>query len=132
MEVVRADNWKLIPSKEVYKFYIGLLPQVRIAADSGLDYIPVWRRLGSDVFDPVVKDVLLLLIHNKLPTAERLGRIGVADSRVCKVCPGGIVEDVVHYFCECSRVESAWSWVRSRVGFRCLGALLGQFPTGNC
>ena len=115
VEVVRADNWRLIPNKEVYKFYISLLPQVRIAADSGLDYIPVWRRLGSDVFDPVVKDVLLLLIHNKLPTAERLGRIGVADSKVCKICPGGIVEDVVHYFCECSRVESAWSWVRSRI-----------------
>ena len=21
----------------------------------------------------------------------------------------------MHYFCECSRVESAWSWVRSRI-----------------
>ena len=114
-DVLEVANWRSITNKNIYSFYISLLPEVGIAALSGLDYRPVWRRLGNDVLDPVVKDTLLLLIHNKLPTAERLGRIGVIGSNVCKVCPGGKVEDLLHYFCKCTRVESAWSWVRSRV-----------------
>ena len=127
---IEAENWRSITNKDIYKFYIGLLPEVRIASDSNLDYKPVWKRLDSNILDPVVKDSLLLLIHNKLPIAERLKRIGVLESNLCKVCPGGKVEDVVHFFCECSRVESAWSWVRSRV-IQMLGASAQSISKGE-
>ena len=122
--LVDAASWKSLTTRDIYRFYISLLPKVKIETDTGLDYQPVWKRLVSGFFDPGVRDTLLLLIHNKLPTAERLHRISVRDNNVCKVCPGGKVEDVVHFFCECVRVETAWSWVRSRI-VNLLGASAG-------
>ena len=113
--IVKEANWKIISNKDIYKFYISLLPKVKVEIESGLDYKPAWKRLVNEVLDPSISDTLLLLIHNKLPTAERLHRIGVRDTSFCLVCPGGIVEDAVHFFCECVRVERAWSWVRSRI-----------------
>ena len=119
--IIDAVNWKLVSNKAIYSFYISLMPRVKVETDSGLDYKLVWKRLNS-VVDPVVRDTLLLLVHNKLPTAERLHRIGVRENGFCQVCPGGVIEDVVLFFCDCVRVERAWAWVRSRIN-----GLLGSF-----
>ena len=114
-ELIGVSNWKLIKNKEIYSFYISLLPKVRIEAESNLNYKQAWKRLGSAVLESHTRDTLLLVIHNKIPTVERLHRIGVKASNLCEVCPGGKVADLVHCFCECSRVERAWAWVRSRL-----------------
>ena len=55
-----------------------------IASDSDQDYKPVWKRLERNILDPVVRDSLLLLIHNKLPIFDRLNRI-VIKVRKCLV-----------------------------------------------
>ena len=80
-----------------------------------LDFKNNWRRLSSPVLTAEARDVLFLLIHNKLPVRERLFRIGLVVDPYCVVCPGGVVGDVEHFFCSCSRVEFVWSWVRSRL-----------------
>ena len=51
-------------------------PSPKIVRESDLDYGPVWKRLHSHVVDAGARDVLFLLLHDKLPVPERMFRIG--------------------------------------------------------
>ena len=70
------------------------------------------------------KDVLFLLLHNKLPVKERLLRIGLRHDPYCLKCGGAEVNDVVHFFCSCEAVSNTWSWVKRQV------VQLGQMGAG--
>jgi len=50
------------------------------------------------------------MVHNILPTRERLFRLNQADDAVCSEGDG--VESVEHLFCTCRRVQVAWAWMR--------------------
>ena len=75
----------------------------------------VWKRLQSGAVNPDGRDVLFLLIHNKLPVPERLFRIGVRNDPYCLQCPGAEVADIEHFFCSCKRTGEAWSWMRLKI-----------------
>ena len=92
--------------------------------DCNRDYSMAWRRLHSRVIDCRAKDVLFLLLHNKLPVNERLFRIGLRHDPYCLKCAGAEVHDVVHYFCYCEAVSNTWSWVKRQV------VRLGQMGAG--
>ena len=83
--------------------------------DAGISFKLVWRRLESPVLSGSAKDVLFLLIHNKLPVKERLFRIGLSVDPYCLQCPGGMICDIAHYFCSCIGVAHVWGWVRARL-----------------
>ena len=96
-------------------------PVPKVETEAGIPFKDVWRRLANPVLSAEAKDVLFLLLHNKLPVRERLFRIGLANDPYCEFCPGGEVCDVEHFFCSCSRVSQVWGWLRCR-----LVALLGR------
>ena len=79
------------------------------------DYRAAWRRLHSPVVDCKARDVLFLLLHNKLPVKERLFRIGLRHDPYCLKCAGAVVSDIVHFFCSCGAVCDTWSWVKGQV-----------------
>ena len=83
-------------------------------------YIEVWKRLTMPVHLSVARDVLYILVHNKLPVRERMFRIGLSVDPYCDQCPGGAVCDLEHFFCSCLRVANVWGWVR-----RSLVSMLG-------
>ena len=109
--------------------------------DAGVSLKVVWKRLSSPVLSGSARDVLFLLIHNKLPVRERMFRIGLAVDPYCQVCPGGSIADVTHYFCACCAVAPVWGWVRARL-VDVLGVNSSQcsdweflnllFPGSNC
>ena len=49
----------------------------KVVREAVVDYKLVWKRLHSGAVNPEGRDVLFLLVHNKLPVPERLFRIGV-------------------------------------------------------
>ena len=83
--------------------------------EAGISYKEVWRLLLSPVLTADAKDVLFLVVHNKLPVKERLFRIGLYVDPYCQLCPGGVVEDLEHFFCACDRVSQVWGWVRRKL-----------------
>ena len=83
--------------------------------ESNRDYSTAWRRLHSSVVDDKARDVLFLLLHNKLPVRERLFRIGLKNDPYCLKCAGAEVSDIVHYFCTCEAVCHTWSWLKRQV-----------------
>ena len=87
------------------------LPKV-VSDNPGIDYSGSWKRLSSPLVSCSNRDTIFLLLHNKLAVPERKFRIGFRDSPFCSSCPGNIVSDVVHFFCQCIRSKICWQWVR--------------------
>ena len=56
-----------------------------------------------------------MLVHNILPTRERLHRLNQADNNLC--IEGDGVETVEHLFCSCRRVQVAWAWMRRKIQY---------------
>ena len=60
-----------------------------------------------------MKDILFMLIHNVLPTRDRLYRLRKCNSSQCSALDGE--ENVEHLFTSCSRTQVAWAWARRKI-----------------
>ena len=74
-EVMTAGSIRSITNKAVYADMISALPPPKVVIEGNKDYSVVWGRLQNPVVDYRARDVMFLLIHNKLPVQERLFRI---------------------------------------------------------
>ena len=79
------------------------------------DYSEVWARLHNPVVDYRARDVMYLLLHNKLPVQERLFRIRLKADPYCLYCVEAEIGDAVHFFCTCHKTSETWSWVKRQV-----------------
>jgi hypothetical protein len=89
------------------------LAVAKLEQEVGLSYKNVWERATSSVITASDRDVLYLLIHNKLPLRERMFRIGLAIDPYCEACPSAEICDIQHFFCSCLRVSGVWLEVRA-------------------
>ena len=113
-ELLSASTLKTLTNRMIYRD-IASFATSKVVNESVLDYKLVWKRLHSPVVNPEARDVLFLLIHNKLPVLERLFRIGVKQDPYCLHCAGAEVADLEHFFCACVRTRQCWSWVRLKI-----------------
>ena len=114
-EKVSAETIKSLTNKSVYAEMTSSFPPPKVVMESNRDYSKAWRRLHSPVVDGKARDVLFLLMHNKLPVKERLFRIGMKHDPYCLKCAGAEVNDIVHFFCMCEAVCNTWSWLKRQV-----------------
>ena len=91
------------------------LPSPKVVRESNLDYSLTWSRLHSSVVDARVRDVMYLMIHNKLPVKERLFRIRLKNDPYCMACAGAEIADVEHYFAKCDGIAGTWAVVKKEV-----------------
>ena len=122
-DLVYGNGWRTVTNKIIYREHAKSFQVPKVVRESGFDYEGVWKRLLMPVLSAGAKDILFLLVHNKLPVRERLFRIGLQVDPYCDLCPGGVFCDVDHFFCTCDRVAEVWRWVR--------GQLVGLMG-GNC
>ena len=122
-DLVSGNGWRTVTNKIIYREHAKSFQVPKVVRESGIDYEGVWKRLLMPVLSAGAKDILYLLVHNKLPVRERLFRIGLQVDPYCDLCPGGVFCDVDHFFCTCDRVAEVWRWVR--------GQLVGLMG-GNC
>ena len=114
-EKVSAESIKTLKNKTVYAEMTSSFPPPKVVMESTRDYSTAWRRLHSPVVDCKAKDLLFLLLHNKLPVKERLFRIGLGHDPYCVKCAGAEVSDIEHFFCSCEAVDNTWSWLKRQV-----------------
>ena len=114
-EKVTAGTMKNLTNKTVYAEMTSSFPPPKVEMESNRDYSTAWKRLNSPVVDGKARDVLFLLLHNKLPVRERLFRIGLKHDPYCLECEGAEVNDIVHFFCTCEVVCNTWSWLKRQV-----------------
>ena len=83
--------------------------------ESNRDYSIAWKRLNCHIIGSKVRELIYLMLHNKLPIPERLFRIKLQNDPYCQFCISAEIADVEHYFCSCSRVAEIWLWLRTKI-----------------
>ena len=112
-ETLTVSSVKTLTNRAIYKSLVNS-PIPKIVVDNpGLNYSRIWKRLHKYVPNEN-QDIMLKLLHNKLPVKERLHRIGIIDTSVCMYCAGQVA-DIVHYFCCCLKTRRTWSWLRLKI-----------------
>ena len=91
-----------------------------------LPWNDIWQRLNHPVLTSKVRDIMFLVIHNILPTMDRLHRLNMRDNAICKKEDG--IEDVEHLFTGCVRTQVAWAWTRRKV-IHLMPDWVDQFPS---
>ena len=106
---------RTVTNRIIYKHF-AKFQQPKIVNDNpNVDYSIVWKRLNSPTIRLYNRDVMFLLLHNKLAVPERLHRTGFRNLPYCTHCPGNKISDVEHYFCHCLRTKGCWSLVRQLI-----------------
>ena len=123
-EKVNAGTINTLKNKTVYAELTSSFPPPKVVMNSSRDYRTAWRRLHNSVVDCKARDILFLLLHDKLPVKERLFRIGMRNDPYCLKCAGAEVNDIVHFFCSCVAVCNTWSWLKRQL------VHLGQMQAG--
>ena len=114
-DTLTAESLKSITNKSVYIEMTSSLPPPKVVMESSLDYSLAWSRLHCSVVDSRARDVMYLLIHNKLPVQERLFRIRLRNDPYCQSCAGAEICDVEHFFTRCERVVDTWTCMRIEI-----------------
>ena len=91
------------------------LAVTKVEQEAGRSYKTAWERAASPVLTACARDVMYLLLHNKLPIRERMFRIGLATDPYCDVRTSAEICDIEHFFCSCSRVAEVWQEVRAMI-----------------
>ena len=118
-EVLTSVSSATLTNRLIYRSLCAFPEPKIIQENANIDFAVVWRRLYGPAVPYGNRDILLRLIHNKLPVQERLCRIGLSNDPFCLFCTGQIVADRVHFFCGCVRVHVCWSWLRLLVTQQC-------------
>ena len=114
-DLVTPHNWKTLSNKIIYLEHAQSFPTPKVQQNFGhsFNFSLAWKRINSSVIPSSIRDISYLLLHNKLPTKERLFRVGVASDPYCVFCPDALICDAEHFFCKCVRVENVWEQVRN-------------------
>ena len=103
-DTLTGVNIKSLTNKAVYAEMTYTFPPPKVVRESERDYGIVWTRLHSDVVEYRARDILYLMLHNKLPIQERMFRIRLRPDSYCKYCEGAEIADVEHFFCSCEKI----------------------------
>ena len=120
-ETVSSINWNSITNKMIYLQYVKNFPPTKVELDHGGNFREVWRKLYCSGLPINEREILFLLIHNKLPIQERLFRCGLSRDPYCEFCldeKGAVVCDIQHFFCSCLKVMDTWKEIKTIVTAR--------------
>ena len=110
---VKPEALRLVTAKELYRGFTTTFPPPKVVFRFDIQWELVWIRLQNPVLEPLARDTLFTIIHNIVPTKERIHRFNMVASPNCTSC--NVIADNVHIFCECLNVQEAWFWLRQRI-----------------
>ena len=113
-EIIDVKSLNSVPAKEIYQEFTTTFPPPKVIYKYGnLPWNEIWNRLNKPVISSHVRDIMFLVIHNILPTRDRLHRLNQCRSDQCDQGDG--IEDVEHLFTSCVRTQVAWAWCRRKI-----------------
>ena len=127
LEVVNVENLNSVPAKSIYADFTSSFPPPKVTYRyAELPWDDIWSRLNHPVLTSPVRDIMFLLIHNCLPTRDRLLRLNMCEDAVCTSQDG--IEDTEHLFTSCVRSQVAWAWTRRKV-IHLMPDWVNQYPS---
>ena len=73
----------------------------------------VWRNLHAVWSSEDIKTVWIMVIHDLIPTNDRLAKIQRSESNQCPHCDQP--DTLIHRLTECSEGADIWRWTRFRI-----------------
>ena len=114
LEIIDVENLDSTPAKQIYADYTSSFPPPKVLHKyADLPWDDIWSRLNHPVLTSPVRDIMFLLIHNCLPTRDRLLRLNMCEDAMCTSQDG--IEDSEHLFTSCVRSHVAWAWTRRKI-----------------
>ena len=127
LEVIDVEHLNSVPAKQIYEDFTSTFPPPKITTKyAELPWDDIWSRLNHPVLTSPVRDIMFLLIHNCLPTRDRLLRLNMTDDAMCPRQDG--IEDIEHLFTGCVRSQVAWAWTRRKV-IHLMPDWVNQYPS---
>ena len=127
LEIIKVDKLNSIPAKQIYQEFTSSFPPPKVIYKyANLPWTDIWKRLNHPVLTSKTRDIMFLVIHNILPTRERLHRLNMCENSICKKGDG--VEDVEHLFTGCVRSQVALAWTRRKI-MHLMSDWVRQFPS---
>ncbi len=97
-------------AKLLYRSFVSTLPPPKVMYKKPeINWTCVWRNINHPMLFVERREFLFLLVHDILPTGERLLRLRKGDG-LCEC--GREVETPVHLYFTCPKVQCAWAWMR--------------------
>ena len=127
LEIINIERLNSVPAKKIYEDFTSSFPHPKVIYKyENLPWNDIWVRLNHPVLTSKMRDIMFLVIHNILPTRDRLHRLNMSDNAMCKKEDG--LEDVEHLFTGCLRTQVAWAWTRRKI-MHLLPDWVTQFPS---
>ena len=73
----------------------------------------VWRNLHAVSSSEDIKSIWFMVIHDLIPTNDRLAKIQHSESNQCPHC--GQPDTLIHRLTECKEGVDIWRWTRFRI-----------------
>ena len=73
----------------------------------------IWQNFHTAWIPDTVRSTWYMVIHDILPTKERLKRIAKVDSDLCNQC--GQTDTIHHRIIECETGRDMWRWTQARI-----------------
>ena len=113
-ECLDGEDYQILErqtAKLLYKNFVSTLPPPKVLykKSDGINWDHVWKNVNSPMLFVERREFMFLLVHNILPTGERLRRLSRSDG-LCE-CGGGM-ETPEHLYFTCPKVQCAWAWMR--------------------
>ena len=115
---IDEDNWRVVRNRDLYAMMCADFGAPAIERKHGLSFTLSWRNLHNDCLISTSRELIFLIIHNKLLVRERLFHIRQAIDPYCLYCidqAGAIICDIDHYFCSCTRISRTWATLKSLI-----------------
>lgn len=113
MECVDLENLDGVSVKSLYTEFTATLPPPKVEYKYDMPWDDIYANYNHPVLGVHARELMFMLVHNILPTKDRLHKLNQVDNPQCQVQDG--VESTVHAFCLCARVQEAWAWMRRKI-----------------
>ena len=81
LEIINVERLNLVPAKQIYQDYTSSFPPPKVIYKyENLPWNDIWKRLNHPVLTSKTRDIMFLVIHNILPTRERLHRLNMCEN----------------------------------------------------
>ena len=83
-EIINNASLNSVAAKQIYQDYTSTFPPPKVIFKyDNLPWNEIWDRLNRPVINSHVRDIMFLVIHNILPTRDRLHRLNQCRSDQC-------------------------------------------------
>jgi hypothetical protein len=106
---------RCIYTAQFHKYCAGhakLLPRVQ-AKRPQLKWERVWANINNKVLPRRVQITWYTILHDIIPTSQRLHAIHLQDSDTCDVCQQ--TDTLIRRYTTCSKTSAIWEWTRQRI-----------------